>query len=191
MVSRHGARDSIQPTNAKRQQHPIVLESAELALDGGATPIELAPARSLARDQRVEAISLVLSHRRTHDGCARSTWQESRVCTRYSDTSPADRSSCEAAPARWPPSGARARSSTSARAMNARGPYLVDEVFRYLADDLTAVIVASTGRGAPPSALSSSPGSLLRLTPGDSQGDAHPRYRPLEVERAVAGGGDD
>jgi hypothetical protein len=77
--------------------------------------------------------------------------------------------------------------------MNARGPHLVDEVFRYLADDLTAVIVASTGRGAQPSALSSSPGSLLRLkaTPGDSQGDAHPRYRPLEVERAVAGGGDD
>jgi hypothetical protein len=62
-------RDSIQPTNAKRQQRPIVLESAELALDGGATPIELAPARSLARDQRAEAISLVRSHRRAHDGC--------------------------------------------------------------------------------------------------------------------------
>ena len=31
----------------------------------------------------------------------------------------------------------------------------------------------------------------LQATPGGSQGDAHPRYRPLEVERAVAGGGDD
>ena len=53
-----------------------------------------------------------------------------------------------------------------------------------MANGLLAVLVSlclavRTGREA------------LQATPGGSQGDAHPPYRPLEVERAVAGGGDD
>jgi len=48
----------IKSTDAQGQQRPLVLEAAELPLDGTATPIELAPAQRLTRDQRVEAISL-------------------------------------------------------------------------------------------------------------------------------------
>src|ERR671910_2090961 len=59
--SRHGAR--LDPaTNAKRQQRPIVLESAELALDGGATPIQ--PATSLPHERLSHRGHLLILYRR-------------------------------------------------------------------------------------------------------------------------------
>ena len=41
--------DPLQPADAERQQRPFVLEPAELALDGGAARVELAPARAVSR----------------------------------------------------------------------------------------------------------------------------------------------
>ncbi len=47
--------DPIQTTDAERGERPLVLQPPELALDGGAAPVELAVAGRLARDQRVQA----------------------------------------------------------------------------------------------------------------------------------------
>ena len=49
--------NSFKATDAERRERPIVLEPPKLALDGGAALVELvAPARSLARDERVNAV---------------------------------------------------------------------------------------------------------------------------------------
>lgn len=50
--------DPLKTTNAQRRERPFVLETPELAFDRRAALVELAPARRLARDQRVEAMGL-------------------------------------------------------------------------------------------------------------------------------------
>ena len=45
--------DLRQPANAERLQAVLILEPAELALDGGTSGVQVAEASSLARDQRV------------------------------------------------------------------------------------------------------------------------------------------
>src|SRR5687767_1684878 len=50
--------DAVQATDTKRGERPIVLQAAELALDGGAATVELAVAQALARDQRVQPVAL-------------------------------------------------------------------------------------------------------------------------------------
>jgi len=51
-------RDSFQAADAKRAESPLVLQAAELALDGSASPIKVAPSLRLARDQRMQPGSL-------------------------------------------------------------------------------------------------------------------------------------
>jgi hypothetical protein len=50
--------DALKATNSERKHRPLVLETAKLSLHGGATLVELAPARRLTRDQRVKAVRL-------------------------------------------------------------------------------------------------------------------------------------
>ena len=50
--------DALDAPNAERSEAVVVLQAAELALDGGAASVELAPPERLARDQRVQAVSL-------------------------------------------------------------------------------------------------------------------------------------
>lgn len=50
--------DPIQSTDAERGERPIVLEAAELALDGGAAAVKSREAGRLTRDQRVKAACL-------------------------------------------------------------------------------------------------------------------------------------
>jgi len=45
--------DTLKPTDAQGEQCPLVLQATELALNGGAALVELAPAQRLARDQRM------------------------------------------------------------------------------------------------------------------------------------------
>jgi len=54
-------RNLIQAANAEREQRPLILEPTELALDGGAALVELPPAGRLARDQRMQTVSLAPS----------------------------------------------------------------------------------------------------------------------------------
>src|SRR4051812_8292420 len=50
--------DAVQTTDAKRGERPLILEATELALDCAARAVELRGALRLARDQRVQAVSL-------------------------------------------------------------------------------------------------------------------------------------
>src|SRR5207245_6884158 len=47
--------DALQSADPKRSQSVLMLQPPELALDGSTTPVEVAPALRLARDQRVES----------------------------------------------------------------------------------------------------------------------------------------
>ena len=51
-------RDLRQPANAKRGEAVVVLQAAELTLDGRAAPVEVAEPAGLARDERVKTGSL-------------------------------------------------------------------------------------------------------------------------------------
>jgi hypothetical protein len=64
--------DSLKPTDPKRQR-PLVLESADLPLDGGATTVKLPPARRLTRDQPVSVRYPSRQRSRCHTAGARST----------------------------------------------------------------------------------------------------------------------
>jgi hypothetical protein len=48
----------VHAANAKREQGPLVLGTAEGAFHGGAVGVELSPAQRLSRDQRMEAVGL-------------------------------------------------------------------------------------------------------------------------------------
>jgi hypothetical protein len=50
--------DALKARARSANRLPLMLEPSELALDGGAALVELAPARRLALEQRAEAISL-------------------------------------------------------------------------------------------------------------------------------------
>jgi hypothetical protein len=52
--------DPFKPTEAERGKAVLILQAAELALDGGAATVEVAAALCLMRDQRVQAIGLTL-----------------------------------------------------------------------------------------------------------------------------------
>jgi uncharacterized protein (DUF433 family) len=46
--------DALKAAHAEREQRPLVLQAAELALDGGAALVELSPPGRLARDERMK-----------------------------------------------------------------------------------------------------------------------------------------
>lgn len=48
----------VQATNAEGQQRPRMLQASELALDRSTALVQLAEARGLARNQRVQAVGL-------------------------------------------------------------------------------------------------------------------------------------
>lgn len=51
-------RDLREPTDAKQGEGVLVLQAAKLALNGGASSVEVAPPFRLTRDERVEPVGL-------------------------------------------------------------------------------------------------------------------------------------
>lgn len=50
--------NAVDAPDAQRRERPVVFEPSELPFDGSALLVELAEARRLARDERVEAVGL-------------------------------------------------------------------------------------------------------------------------------------